>query len=121
MKYFVLLVLQDICLLDEIINSWKESGATGITVFPSMGMSHLSRRAALRDDLPMMPAIDDLIEHEADSNHTLFTIVPDEAMADRIIEVTQLITGNLDRPNTGIITAWPVTKVVGLNPPVDEN
>ena len=62
-----------------------------------------------------MPGIEDLLESTADSNHTLFTIVNDEKTAEKIVMATLAITGDLDRPNTGILTTWPLSKVIGLN------
>jgi nitrogen regulatory protein P-II 1 len=120
-KYFILFVLQDINLLDEILNAWKINGARGVTVLHSQGMSHISRNAALREDLPILPGVEDLLEHDTEYNHTLFTIVSDETAADKIIQATQKITGSLDQPNTGIIAAWPIPKVVGLNPECGES
>ncbi len=93
----------------------RENGAPGVTVLDSKGMSHLSRKAALREDLPLMPGIEDLLESTADSNHTLFTIVNDEKTAEKIVMATLAITGDLDRPNTGILTTWLFSKVIGLN------
>jgi hypothetical protein len=115
MNTLVLLVLQKPEQLNDILNAWRENGAPGVTVLDSKGMSHLSQNAALREDLPIMPNIDDLLETTADSNHTLFTIVAGEETAERIISATLAITGSLDRPNTGIITSWPVSRVIGLN------
>jgi len=115
MKMFVLLVLQDYSLMDEVMTAWRENGAPGVTVLDSKGMSHLSRQAALREDFPIMPGIDDLMETTADSNHTLFTIVNDEKTADKIVSATLIVTGSLDQPNTGIIATWPLSKVIGLN------
>ncbi len=115
MKMIVLFVLQDFSLMDEVITAWRENGAPGVTILDSMGMSHLSRQAALREDFPIMPGIEDLMETTADSNHTLFTIVNDEKIADEIVAATLAITGDLDRPNTGILTTWPLSKVFGLN------
>jgi hypothetical protein len=116
MNTMVLLVLQNPELLNDILSAWRENGAKGVTVLPSVGMSHLSRRVALREDLPIMPGIDDLLESSADQNHTLFTIVEDDQIANKIIDATLAVTGSLDVPNTGIITAWHVTRVIGLNP-----
>jgi len=115
MNTCVLLVLQDNSVLNDILLAWKEVGATGITVLQSMGMSHLMLKPGLREDFPMMPGIDDLSEVSSESNLTLFTIVPDEIIADRIVEATERITGSLDLPNTGIIAVLPVIRVVGLN------
>jgi len=115
MKTMVLLVLQNGELLDEILIAWRENGAKGVTVLPSVGMSHLSRRAALREDLPLLPGIDDLLETTEDQNHTLFTILDEEATSEKIIDATLAITGSLDQPNTGIIATWPLSKVIGLN------
>jgi hypothetical protein len=119
MNTMVLLVLQNSELLNDILTVWREKGAKGVTVLPSVGMSHISRMVALREDLPLMPGINDMVESSTDQNHTLFTIVENEQIADQIVEAALTITGDLDQPNTGIIATWPISRVIGLNPCTD--
>ena len=52
MNTIVLLVLQNPELLNNILIAWRENGAPGVTVLDSKGMSHLSRKAALRKIFP---------------------------------------------------------------------
>jgi hypothetical protein len=41
-------------------------------------------------------------------------VVDDDAVVDRLIEVTQGIVGDLERPDNGVMFVLPVTRAVGL-------
>ena len=47
-------------------------------------------------------------------HRTLFTVVRDEAMVDRIFEATEMILGDLKEPNKGILFALPVARTFGI-------
>jgi hypothetical protein len=55
------------------------------------------------------------MEHMVNLNRTLFTMVKDQAVVDRIIAATEDVVGNLDTPNTGILAVFPIAQVYGLN------
>ena len=111
--YMVLFVLHDIACCDEILNAWEEAGAQGITILPSTGMVRL-RKAALREDRPLFPSLESLLQHEENLNRTFFTIVEDETLIDRLLEATQNVVGDLDQANTGIFTVLPLLRVHGV-------
>lgn len=113
--YLILFVLHDIDKLQTVLDAWTDAGVSGITILPSTGLSRLRKSLALRDDLPLIPSLEDLMEHDERFNRTFFTIVEDEIMADKVIQVTENITGDLNKPNTGILAVLPVLKVFGLN------
>lgn len=112
--YMILFVLQDISKLDEILNAWEKAGVKGITILRSLGMAK-ARRHGLRDDIPLIPSLDDFLERDEDFNRTLFTVVDDDAMIDRIIAVTEAVTGDLDEPNTGLLVVLPIARARGMN------
>lgn len=113
--YLVLFVLNDTSLLNQVLDAWESTGITGVTIMPSTGIARVKQNGALRDDLPIMPSLEDLVDHLENTNRTLFTLVNDRAQADQVIEATQSITGNLDSPHTGIIAVLPVEQIIGLN------
>jgi nitrogen regulatory protein PII len=113
--YLVLFVLNDISLLDQVLDAWESTGITGVTILPSTGLARVKQNGALRDDLPIMPSIEDIVDHLENTNRTLFTLVADRVQVDRLIEATQSITGNLNSPHTGIIAVLPVEQIIGLN------
>ncbi len=114
MMYLVLYVLNDLKLFDQVVDAWEKSGVTGITVLPSTGLGRLRQHAPIREDMPLFPSLSDFFEHIENSNRTLFTIVKTEKEADRLIEETIKVVGDLERPDTGILVVLPATRVLGL-------
>lgn len=109
----ILFVLQDARKLLDLLNAWKEAGASGATVLFSTGMGRLHLTAPLLDDLPLMPSISDFYVHDEEMSRTIFTIVRDE-MVEKIISVTEQIVGDLNKPGTGILVVLPADSVHGL-------
>jgi nitrogen regulatory protein PII len=116
MAYFVLLVLHDVERLDQVLAAWESAGVYGVTVMASTGLGRIRSRYALREDMPLIPSLNHLLEEppEALYNRTLFSIVDDEALIERIVKATERIIGSLDNPHTGIIAVLPMAKVYGL-------
>lgn len=112
---FILLVLNDSGLLNDIINAWETAGVSGITILPSTGMARVREKGMWRDDLPLIPTLEDFHDYVESLNRTLFTIVPTDEMVEKIVTATQEITGDLNKPHTGILVSWPVNRTHGLN------
>ena len=113
--YMILFVLHDPSRLKEVLDVWHESGVSGITILPSSGLKRLQESNIYRDDIPLIPSLENLLEQKETLNRTLFTIVPSEKMVDKIIEVTQSLIGDLNLPNTGILAVIPIARVYGLD------
>jgi len=45
--------------------------------------------------------------------------VEGQEMIDRVVAATERIIGNLDEPNTGILTVIPVSRIYGLHRKTD--
>jgi len=113
--FFVLYVLHDETRLSELLEAWDGEGVGGITVLPSTGMGRIGKFAALREDMPLIPSLSALLsEHDELLNRTLFTIVSDQAMVDRLVKATERVVGPLEEHNTGILAVLPVAQVYGL-------
>lgn len=115
MNSMVWFVLHDASLLSDVMTAWKEVGVLGITIIPSTGLRRLEENNALRDDVPLIPSLEDLVSDEETLNRTLFTIVDSNEMADKVVNATQHVVGDLNQPNTGILCVIPLGKVYGLN------
>lgn len=113
--FMIMFVLHDPDKLDEILTAWEDVGVNGITIFPSTGLRRHKSKSALRDDLPLIPSMDDIMEHMVNLNRTLITLVDDQDMVNKIVAATESITGDLKMPNTGILAVLPVAQVYGLN------
>ena len=107
--YMIMLVLDDPDKLDEILAAWAEIGVTGATITESTGMH---RRA--RKHIPMRYSFEDTSLQEK-GNYTLFVIVASEELVTKSLEAVEAIVGNLDDPNTGVFSAWPLAVVKGVS------
>jgi len=115
MMQLVLFVLSNPEKLEDLLAAWQSAGAPGITILGSTGMGRLRRGALLREDFPLFPGLDDLLRREETSSRTLFSLVDDENVVDRLVAATQQVVGDLTQPNTGILMVLPVSRALGLN------
>ena len=112
MAHLVVFVLDNISQCNDVLKAWEEAGASGITILESTGLGRL--RGVVRDDLPLLPSLRDLLASQEMHHRTLFTVVDDEATLDRIIAATEQIIGDFSRHHTGLLFVVPVTRVLGL-------
>ncbi len=109
--YMVMFVLHDSAHLDDVVLAWQDIGVTGITLVESTGayrrqmLTHLGARHLF--SLPRM--VD-----AGQASHTLFTIVPDQAVVEQCVAAAERVVGSLDNPNTGVLAAWELDVVRGV-------
>lgn len=113
MSYLVVMIVNDIDDCPEILDAWEEAGVLGITIFASSGLGRV-RRAGLRDDLPLMPSIEDLFSGGEAQSRTLMSVVDNQEMVDKMVAIAQQIIGDLDDPHTGFLFVVPVLQAYGL-------
>jgi nitrogen regulatory protein PII len=112
MAHLVVFVLDNLEQCPAILDAWEEAGAPGITILESTGLGRL--RHILRDDLPLMPSLRDLLASRELHHRTLFTVIEDEATVERVIAATERVIGDLTCHHTGFLFVVPVTRVLGL-------
>lgn len=117
MPHLIVFVLDCTDECPDVLNAWEEAGAPGVTILESFGLGRL--RAAMRDDLPLIPSLDDLLGRSELHHRTLFTVVPDESTLDRVFAATERIIGDFTRPHSGLLFTIPVGRVSGLKPHMD--
>ena len=111
--YLILFVLSDYTYLEDVLVAWEEAGVRGITILPSTGLARM-RQAALREDMPLFPSLEDMFEGQENLNRTLFTVIDSDNMVERVVAATEGVIGPLTNPNTGILIVLPVARVYGL-------
>jgi hypothetical protein len=109
----VVLVLNDTSQLEPVMEAWTMAGARGITVLHSTGMARL-HGALRRDDVPLFPSLNDLLEHDDLHHRTLFTVADGDALVDKLVAAAQAVVGDFDAANTGILFTVPVGRALGL-------
>ena len=110
----ILFVLHDPEKLRELLDAWKTAGVSGATVLFSTGLGRIHQADALRDDLPLMPSLEDFLPKLERLSRTVFTMVDDEAVVDRVVAATQQVVGDLNAPDRGLLIILPVAQVYGL-------
>jgi nitrogen regulatory protein PII len=111
--FLILFVLNQAEKLNQVLEAWETIGVPGVTILHSTGLGRTRQQQGIWDDLPLMPSLRSLLEHEELFNRTLFTIVNDESMIDELVSSAQEIVGDLNMPGTGLIVVLPVTKIYG--------
>ncbi len=114
MNYLVVMVVDNPDLCPAILEVWDALGVTGVTIINSTGLGRL-RKAALLEDIPLMPSLQDFLEAPEVQHRTLLSVVKDEATVDKMVEEAQKITGDLNLPDSGILFVVPVVKAYGLD------
>ncbi len=114
MNYMVIAVVDELEKCPSILDAWEAVGAAGITILESTGLGRIRKGANIRDDLPLMPSLRNLLQSREEHHRTFFTVVHDEAMIDRLFEATESVLGDLKEPNKGILFAVPVVRAYGV-------
>jgi nitrogen regulatory protein PII len=112
--FMIFFVLNDASKLEEVLDAWNNVGVGGMTVFASTGLGRIKKYSALREDIPLIPSLEDLFSHEEILNRTVITLVHGEEMVDAIVDATQKITGDLNLPNTGVLAVLPLARLYGV-------
>jgi nitrogen regulatory protein P-II 1 len=118
--FFILFILHDAEMLEELLTAWEEAGVSGVTILHSSGLGRVRQGHGWRDDLPLIPSLKSLFEHEEYFSRTLFTVVENEATVTAVLNATEKTLGGLDQPDTGLLVVLPAAQVYGLRPPVSE-
>jgi nitrogen regulatory protein P-II 1 len=112
MPNLLVLVLDNPDQCHSILDAWEQAGVTGITILESTGQARM--RKAMRDDLPLMPSLRDLLAGTELHHRTLFSVVGDDEVLERAIAATERTIGDLNSHHTGVLFVMPVTRVLGL-------
>jgi nitrogen regulatory protein PII len=110
----IFLVIKQTELVDDIMNALANAGIRGGTAIDSEGMaSSLSRMST---NMQMVQLLRGILSGEDDSHHskTIFIIVKDEQVDDVKKAITS-VTGDLSKPNAGIMFGLPVSFAEGIS------
>lgn len=112
MTHLLVLVLDNMEQCPDVLDAWEGVGVTGVTILESTGLNRM--RQGIRDDFPLLPSLRSMLAGRETHHRTLFSVVEDEAVLERAIEVTQRLVGDLSQPYTGLLFVVPVSRVLGL-------
>lgn len=100
-------------LLDDIMKALAAAGIHGGTALDSTGMAKSIRSM---DSLPAISVLREILSgtDEAQRGKTIFVAVHDEQL-ETAVKAVKSVTGELDKPNAGVLFALPITYHEGLN------
>jgi hypothetical protein len=107
------LVLDNPAQLNDVLEAGAHVGVRGITILESTGVHRVRARASSRDT-PFMLGFSRLLRTDQVGHYTLFAVVPDMEIVERLVAATEKIVGDLSQPNTGVLFAVPVMAAWGL-------
>ena len=112
MHSLLVLVLDNPELLRDLLQAWQDAGVPGATVLESTGLCRVQDMFG-RDDMPLLPSLHEFIGKEQASHRTIFTVLDDDTLVDKIVAATERVTGDLSQPHTGVLFIMPVTRMIG--------
>lgn len=113
--YLVIFILHNPDLLEELLEAWDSAGVTGATVLFSTGMEKFRQQKGIRDDIPLIPSLNDFYAASETMSRTVLTAVKSEALIDKIASVTQKLVGDLNKPDSGLLLVMPIARAYGLD------
>ena len=114
MSYLVVMIIDNPDDCPGILDAWEALGVSGVTILDSTGLGHL-RKLGMREDMPLLPSLSDFLMQDEIPHRTLFSVVKDQELVDKMIAAVQDISGDLDQPNSGFLFVVPVLQAIGLN------
>lgn len=114
MAYLVVLVLDDPDQSDALLDAWEQAGARGVTILESSGIGRV-RRASLRDDMPLLPSLRDILRGGEEHHRTFLSVVEGEEQVEVLANAAQQVVGDFSQPHTGLLFAMPISHVHGLH------
>jgi len=110
MTKLLLVILNDISVLPELLDVWREIGVPGTTILKSAG-GHASRTWLSRVGLS---AINNLFETKEVQTRSLIAVFEDEDLLAQAIAEAERVAGGFNRPSSGVILVLPVSQAIGL-------
>ena len=106
------LILKHVEYTDEIITKLAESGVRGGTILDGTGMASSLKHHM--DELPMFGMLRHLIEEGEKDPVKMMIFVLEDSQIESTKRIIKKITGEFNKPNTGIMFTIPVADVEGL-------
>ena len=110
----ILFVLHDGEKIQAVLDAWEDAGISGATVLYSTGIGRIRESQALREDLPIMPSLEDFYPSPSKVSHTIFTITDDESLVEKVVQATENVVGDLTEPKQGILVVMPTSQIYGM-------
>ena len=96
--------------LEHLLQEFAAHKLCGATVLDSKGMARILHS---EEEMPLFYGLRSILEPEHRSSKTIFCVLPEDKVP-LAREIVNRVTGGLDQPDTGIMFAFPISFVEGL-------
>lgn len=103
-------VLNEPDYLNEVLTAFVEAEVTTSTVIESQGMARI-----LSQDVPIFAGFRHLFAGSKPFNHTIFAVVNDHDITERVIRLVRDVLGEVDSASKGVIFSVPVGSFARLS------
>lgn len=111
MKLLVLVLNKTECL-GQILSELLDAGLHGATVIDSQGMLRVISHDTVEPP-PIFGSLRKYMTPSHEMNKTVFIVLPDEKI-EIARKIINKVTGGIDKPDTGIMFAMPLSFVDGI-------
>ena len=108
--HMLLVILDDLKVLPDLLDRWREIGVPGTTILSSLG----GYRASSWLERVGLGMLGRAFETDELNQRTLISVIQGEDLLERAIAGAEQIVGGFDRPNTGVLFVLPVARALGL-------
>ena len=102
-------VMNNVDMLEKFIHEIKLKNIKGATIIESTGMG---RVLIGNEDLDFVGSLKVLFDNPRAQSRTLLMALEDQQIPD-VLEVIDLVAGDLSRPNSGIVFTLPIDFIKG--------
>jgi nitrogen regulatory protein PII len=113
MYYLVALIVNNLENVPAVLTKWEALGVRGITILESTGHGKL-KHAGLLDNIPLLVSLERLEELQEVHHRTLFSVVDNEELVEKMIAAAQEVIGNIEEEHSGFLFILPVLKAIGI-------
>ena len=107
------LIIKRVELVDDIMQNLAKAGIKGGTCIDSIGMA---KSISSMGNLPMIGVLRSMLNGEdpAQKGKTIMVAINDDQVETAVKAITD-ITGDLNKPNAGVLFGVPITFAQGIN------
>lgn len=114
MARLVILITSQVDKGHELGDAWYAAGAPGVTFIEGYGIRRLQEAARSTEILPGMMSMLQILRQNEETSLIVLSVVDDDAVADKLVEATTGILGDLLQPHTGVMFVLDVARAIGV-------
>lgn len=109
--YMLIMVLDDTAHMNDVLQAWRNTGVSGVTILESTGINRVLPREAPSSGFM---GFSQLLGTGRVGHQTLFAVIESMELAEATKVATENVLGTLSKPHRGIMFVVPVVQAWGV-------